>query len=55
MEKRLKDLGVKPAVNTVTPGGKTMYKVSVPVTADMDVNNTVLLLKDNGIESYYVF
>ena len=55
MEKRLKDLGVKPAVNTVTSGGKTMYKVSVPVTADMDVNNTVLLLKDNGIESYYVF
>ena len=55
MEKKLKDLGVKPVVNTVKSGDKTLYKVSIPVDADMDVNNTVLLLKDNGIESYYVF
>lgn len=55
MEKRLKDLGVKPAVNVVKSGDKTLYKVTVPIDADMDVNNTVLLLKDNGIESYYVF
>ena len=55
MEKKLKDLGLKPAVNTVKSGDKTLYKVSIPVDADMDVNNTVLLLKDNGIESYYVF
>ena len=55
MEKKLKDLGIKPAVNKVKSGDKTLYKVTVPVDADMDVNNTVLLLKDNGIESYYVF
>jgi len=55
MEKKLKDLGLKPAVNTVKSGDKTLYKVSIPVDANMDVNNTVLLLKDNGIESYYVF
>ena len=55
MEKKLKALGVKPAVNAVKSGDKTLYKVSIPVDADMDVNNTVLLLKDNGIESYYVF
>ena len=55
MEKKLKDLGVKPAVNTVKSGNKTLYKVTIPVDASMDVNNTVLLLKDNGIESYYVF
>ena len=55
MEKKLKGLGIKPAVNTVKSGDKTLYKVTVPVDADMDVNNTVLLLKDNGIESYYVF
>ena len=55
MEKKLKELGVKPAVNTVKSGDKTLYKVSIPVDAEMDVNNTVLLLKDNGIESYYVF
>ena len=55
MEKKLKDLGVKPAVNAVKSGDKTLYKVTIPVDADMDVNNTVLLLKDNGIESYYVF
>ena len=55
MEKKLKELGVKPAVNAVKSGDKTLYKVSIPVDADMDVNNTVLLLKDNGIESYYVF
>ena len=55
MENRLKSLGLIPAVNTVKSGDKTMYKVSVPVTPDMDVNNTALLLKDNGIESYYVF
>ncbi|MBO7093399.1 MAG: SPOR domain-containing protein, partial [Spirochaetia bacterium] len=39
MEKKLKDLGVKPAVNTVKSGDKTLYKVSIPVDADMDVNN----------------
>ena len=55
MEKKLKGLGIKPAVNAVKSGDKTLYKVTVPVDADMDVNNTVLLLKDNGIESYYVF
>lgn len=55
MEKKLKELGVKPAVNVVKSGDKTLYKVSIPVDKDMDVNNTVLLLKDNGIESYYVF
>ena len=55
MEKKLKDLGLKPAVNVVKSGDKTLYKVSIPVDAEMDVNNTVLLLKDNGIESYYVF
>ncbi len=55
MEKKLRGLGVKPNVNVVKSGGKTHYKVSIPVDADMDVNNTVLLLKDNGIESYYVF
>ena len=55
MEKKLKDLGLKPAVNAVKSGDKTLYKVTIPVDADMDVNNTVLLLKDNGIESYYVF
>ena len=55
MEKKLKELGVKPATNVVKSGDKTLYKVTIPVDADMDVNNTVLLLKDNGIESYYVF
>lgn len=55
MEKKLRELGVKPAVNAVKSGDKTLYKVSIPVDAEMDVNNTVLLLKDNGIESYYVF
>ena len=55
MEKKLKGLGVKPVVNAVKSGDKTLYKVSIPVDKDMDVNNTVLLLKDNGIESYYVF
>ena len=55
MEKKLIELGVKPAVNAVKSGDKTLYKVTIPVDADMDVNNTVLLLKDNGIESYYVF
>ena len=55
MEKKLKDLGLKPAVNAVKSGDKTLYKVSIPVDANMDVNNTVLLLKDNSIESYYVF
>ena len=55
MEKKLRDLGVKPATNVVKSGDKTLYKVTIPVDAEMDVNNTVLLLKDNGIESYYVF
>ena len=55
MEKKLKELGVKPATNVVKSGDKTLYKVTIPVDAEMDVNNTVLLLKDNGIESYYVF
>ncbi len=55
MEKKLRELGVKPATNVVKSGDKTLYKVTIPVDAEMDVNNTVLLLKDNGIESYYVF
>ncbi len=55
MEKKLKGLGLKPTLNIVESGNKTLYKVLVPVDAEMDVNNTVLLLKDNGIESYYVF
>ena len=55
MEKRLKALGLKPSFNQIKSGDKTLYRVSLPVDADMDVNNTVLLLKDNGIESYYVF
>jgi len=55
MEFRLIELGFKPAITTLKAGSKTFYKVAITVDEDMDVNNAVLLLKDNSIESYFVF
>ena len=55
METRLAGLGFKPSTTTVKSGDKTFYKVAIDVDENMDVNNAVLLLKDNNIESYFVF
>jgi len=55
MEIRLTELGFKPSTATVKSGDKTLYKVAIAVDESMDVNNAVLLLKDNNIESYFVF
>lgn len=55
MKKKIAELNLKAVINTVPANGNKMYKVIIPVTEGMDVNNTVLLLKDNSIESYMIF